>query len=593
MATGQQTTAAPSTEGGGHSPVGMGSSNTQRGLDSGLAKAAPTAEGLNQKTYRSYRRRLVLFSKQCARRGRNTSIEGAFLCLSLLQDTAWDATEQLDIDTIESSSDPFSPMLKLLDRLYQYENDVELPGRCEEFFQEFSRLKGEELQAYLIRHATMHKKMSEVGVALPDLLAGWHLITRAGIPKWTHIQVKSLCGGELQYQRVAQALMKMFGGDHKPNVRDLFRAGTSEANFVDDEGADVFYEEADGYGQYEADFYEHDGYYDDDFSGYDGDAYFADGDVPEDLEQATEEMDDAYMNYVESRRRMKEIALSRGFFPVVAVAPPEWQASSPHFGGKSGNKGRGKGKGKGGGRSKGSGKGGGKDGFRRYAFNRVPASGLRRSAASNQAPSNNSGDQLKSTGSGSTSAHGPRFKRYRLQDAPSKPVDDANMVDDIADLNTRDVSDSAELEIHVSAINAAEEVYFNEVAPGHAIVDSGATRTVVGDRVWEQWLQLLGRAGRQNEVEVRKQVRDFRFGDGSTLRSSLEVTFPVVVSGLAKRVTASIIPGCYPYASCQACLRGVASPSGLCFWTATARWADRVVDACQNAQWPLFAQLSP
>ena len=33
----------------------------QRGLDSGLAKSAPSAVGLSQKTYRSYRRRLELF----------------------------------------------------------------------------------------------------------------------------------------------------------------------------------------------------------------------------------------------------------------------------------------------------------------------------------------------------------------------------------------------------------------------------------------------------------------------------------------------------------------------------------------------------
>ena len=37
------------------------------GLDSGLAKSASQADGLTQKSYRSYRRRLVLFSMQCHR----------------------------------------------------------------------------------------------------------------------------------------------------------------------------------------------------------------------------------------------------------------------------------------------------------------------------------------------------------------------------------------------------------------------------------------------------------------------------------------------------------------------------------------------
>ena len=42
----------------------------------------------------------------------------------------------------------------MLDGLFKYEDVVEVPNRCEDFFQDFSRTKGEEMQAYLIRHAT-------------------------------------------------------------------------------------------------------------------------------------------------------------------------------------------------------------------------------------------------------------------------------------------------------------------------------------------------------------------------------------------------------------------------------------------------------
>ena len=218
-------------------------------------------------------------------------MEGAYLTLSLLQDSAWEAAEQLNIDDIEADSDPFRPILMLLDRLYQYEEDVELPSRCEEFFQEFSRMKGEEMQAYLIRHATLRKKMLEVKVEVPDLLAGWHLLSRAGVPKWTHLQVKSLCGGVLSYQKVAQALLKMFGGDHKPNAKDLFRGsgGHENAYAVDD------YEEA--YLYDEADDYHDDFWWDDDVyyaEHYAEDEPPADEDASE-VEQAVEEMEDAYL----------------------------------------------------------------------------------------------------------------------------------------------------------------------------------------------------------------------------------------------------------------------------------------------------------
>ena len=74
---------------------------------------------------------------QCQRRGRETAVEGAFLATSLLCDAAWEATEQLDLKEIEGAAQPFEPLFKLLDGLYQYEDMVEVPNRCEEFFQEF------------------------------------------------------------------------------------------------------------------------------------------------------------------------------------------------------------------------------------------------------------------------------------------------------------------------------------------------------------------------------------------------------------------------------------------------------------------------
>ena len=193
------------------------------------------------------------------------------------------------------------------------------------------------MQAYLIRHATLRKKMSEVGVDVPDLLAGWHLMTRSGTPKGTHLQIRSLCGGNLSYKKVAQALLKMFDGDHKPNVRDLHRTTPESAYQVEDD-EDVFYEEP-------ANLYYEDEVYYDHHEPYTGDfeedsVYYEDELVPEELDAANEEVEDAYMSYVDSRRRMKEIALARGFFPVMAVPPSELGHSGSWGGGKALAKGR-------------------------------------------------------------------------------------------------------------------------------------------------------------------------------------------------------------------------------------------------------------
>ena len=113
--------------GGRHEPA-------YRGLDSGLAKAAPSADGLSQKNYRSFRRRLELFSLQCRRRSKDAEIEGALLVVSLLKDSAWEACEQLDYSDIQSAERPFDPLVRLLDQLFQYEEMIEIPSRCSEFF---------------------------------------------------------------------------------------------------------------------------------------------------------------------------------------------------------------------------------------------------------------------------------------------------------------------------------------------------------------------------------------------------------------------------------------------------------------------------
>ena len=54
---------------------------------------------------------------------------------------------------------------------------------------EFYGEKSEEMQAW------------RVGVEVPKLLGGWHLLSRSGIPKWMFVQIKTMCNGELEYER--------------------------------------------------------------------------------------------------------------------------------------------------------------------------------------------------------------------------------------------------------------------------------------------------------------------------------------------------------------------------------------------------------
>ena len=60
--------------------------------------------------------------------------------------------------------------------------------------------------------------------------------------KWTQVQVKALCGGDLVYDKVRKALMRMFGADHKPNPKDLTKAGREETFYEEHIEDEAFYE---------------------------------------------------------------------------------------------------------------------------------------------------------------------------------------------------------------------------------------------------------------------------------------------------------------------------------------------------------------
>ena len=330
-------------------------------------------------------------------------------------------------------------------------------------------------------------------------------MTRSGTPKWTYLQIRSLCGGTLSYQKVAQALLKMFGGDHKPNVRDLPRTAQESAYQMDDD-EDVFYEEP-------ADLYYDDEVYNEYHEPYSGDfeedsVYFEDEMVPEELDAANEEVEDAYLSYVDSRRKMKEIALARVFCPVMAVPPScrAWslwklwrtQVTSQRTRQKQGQRKR---------RRKRKRK------RRRQRRRRTPLHLLPPHCRSSKGWRIEPGDakygQLEVYGcwtSGSTAAHGPRFKRYRLQDAGSKPAEDISMVEDV----------DRESRLWLDRLWSHED----------------------GDNL----ASLAEASCKGANVEAKKVFSDLRFGDGATLRSSVDVTFPVRVAGKDVELTASIIP---------------------------------------------------
>lgn len=61
----------------------------------------------------------------------------------------------------------------------------------------------------------------------------------------------------------------------------------------------------------------------------------------------------------------------------------------------------------------------------------------------------------------------------------------------------------------------ADEIYSQDTAVGWAIMDSGATKTVCGETVWSQIAEYLVMRGLDQQKEVHKDTKDFRFGEVS------------------------------------------------------------------------------
>ena len=121
------------------------------GLDAGMTRAMPDGAKLSSENYRTFRRRLQIFQKMCARRGPSTIAEGALSLLASFEGDLFDKLETIPLDDLEQPT-AFTEILRILDMHFQYSIEVQQPENIEKFVQDFRRLKGEPLNQFLLRH---------------------------------------------------------------------------------------------------------------------------------------------------------------------------------------------------------------------------------------------------------------------------------------------------------------------------------------------------------------------------------------------------------------------------------------------------------
>ena len=106
---------------------------TRRGLGAGLGETAPTFDLLKTDGCRAFRRKLQVLA-QCSRtRGVNAISEGACLVMTLLQGEAAEATEDIDLELLETK-DALQLIFSLLGECCKCDNQAEPPTRANQFF---------------------------------------------------------------------------------------------------------------------------------------------------------------------------------------------------------------------------------------------------------------------------------------------------------------------------------------------------------------------------------------------------------------------------------------------------------------------------
>ena len=110
---------------------------------------------------------------------------------------------------------------------------------CPRNVDSFSKLPNEIVQKYVFRHATAESNERGTHRSSLGQLSAWHLFLRAGT-RGLSCKSRRLGRGQLAAEQVKRALLKIFGPDHTPNLKDVQKVhrtidkDTAEAHYTAD-----------------------------------------------------------------------------------------------------------------------------------------------------------------------------------------------------------------------------------------------------------------------------------------------------------------------------------------------------------------------
>ena len=305
--------------------------------------------------YKEFRKRCLLYQARMKLEGNEKVV--ALSILGQLNGIAWDCCESLaDKPDAMDQPDSLARILEILDARFKVHKATELPEVFEEYFYKGNRRAKETLFEYIQRIRLSTRKVKEFDIELPDPVQGWFLLRRAGLTEEQKTLIMSQVGKDLSFEKVSQALQTTLGQQQTKTTgrdayfqhddyveHDAYQPYTTSEWYGDDgweEHDDVYYQDYDD--EQEPEYEDEEWYEEGDPD--DGASYYYHPPSTEDVLDV-DEYDDVYTNYVEARKRLNDLKLARGFYPIVALGP-EFGSRSVSSTGKGTKSRRGKGKGK-------------------------------------------------------------------------------------------------------------------------------------------------------------------------------------------------------------------------------------------------------
>jgi hypothetical protein len=152
--------------------------------------------------YKEWRKRVTLYGCRMDMQGR--SKQTGLNVLPTLSGASWRQCEDLDLELEKETG--LKTILERLDKQWQYDEKIEMPEAFEKYFCKTSRQQGQTMLTYCTEAAQALRDLTKYQIVIPDEVANWLLMRRAGLTREQRQLVQTTVGVKTKVADVEKAL---------------------------------------------------------------------------------------------------------------------------------------------------------------------------------------------------------------------------------------------------------------------------------------------------------------------------------------------------------------------------------------------------